>query len=288
MAPVSLRQFLWLFVLGFSLSCLFSCAAERETTYKRIKKSGVIRIGYANDVPYGYSSDQRELTGEAPEIAKIVMAKMGVHKMEGILVEFGSLIAGLKAGSYDMIAAGMFVTPDRCQEISFSEPTYRVDQAFAVKKGNPKNITSYEEIAEAENAIICVMEGAVESKYARAVGIPESRILTVPNTTTGLETIINGQADALALSSISIQNLLRESSSEKIEQARPFTNPVINGKEVKGYGAFGFRKEDIELLKEFNKHLTSFIGTKEHLDTVKPFGFTDFPEGITTAELCAN
>ena len=52
-------------------------------------------------------------------------------------------------------------------------------------------------------------------------------------------------------------------------------------------GAFGFRKEDTDLLEAFNAELEKFIGTPEHIALVEPFGFgEDFLPTKTTAELC--
>ena len=70
---------------------------------------------------------------------------MGIAEVDGVLTEFGSLIPGLKAGRFDIIAAGMFVKPDRCAQILFSEPTYAIGQAFAVKAGNPEGHRDYAE-----------------------------------------------------------------------------------------------------------------------------------------------
>jgi polar amino acid transport system substrate-binding protein len=245
-------------------------------------------VGYANDIPFGHATADGKLTGEAPEIVRKILSRMGIGKIEGVLVEFDSLIPALKAGRFDMIAAGMFIIPERCREIAFSEPTFRLGQAFLVKKGNPLNLHRYEDVAKNPNAILCVMKGAVEGSYARAVGIPESRIFIVPDTPSGLVAVKNGVADALALTSLSIQNLVSTANDPGIERAQPFSDPVIQGKAIRGYGAFGFRKDDRAFLDEFNKHLKEFIGTKEHLETVQPFGFTEteLPGQVTTAELC--
>ena len=273
-----------LLIIGFIF--LAACSTDSETTFARIKKEGVVRVGFANDIPYGYKTPEGKLTGEAPEIARKVLAKMGIHKIEGVFTEFGSLIPALKAGRFDMIAAGMFILPERCREIAFSEPTYNIGQAFLIRAGNPKRLHSYEDVAKNPDAILCVMEGAAEGGYARATGIPDSRIFTVPDTPTGLDAVRLGHADALALTSLSIQKLVDSANDPTIERARPFKDPVINGKTIRGYGAFGFRKEDRDLLEEFNKHLKAFIGTKEHFETVKPFGFTELPGKITTVDLC--
>ncbi len=55
-----------------------------------------------------------------------------------MLTEFGSLIPGLQAGRFDIIAAGMFVNPKRCEQVQFSEPTYGIGQAFLVAEGQPE------------------------------------------------------------------------------------------------------------------------------------------------------
>jgi len=274
------------YLLIIGLIFLTSCPTDSETTFERIKRERVVRVGYANDIPFGHATPDGKLTGEAPEIARKVLAKMGISRIEGVLTEFGSLIPALKAGRFDIIAAGMFVTPERCNEIAFSEPTYSIGQAFLVKAGNPKKLHSYKDVKKNPEAILCVMEGAVEGGYARAVGIPESRIITVPDTPTGLSAVKAGGADALALTSISIQNLVDSANDSRIERAHPFDDLAINGKTIRGYGAFGFRKEDSDFLNEFNKHLKEFIGTKEHLEIVKPFGFTELPGKITTVDLC--
>ena len=91
----------------------------------------------ANEAPYGYATPDGKLTGEAPEVAKAVLAKMGITQVDGVLTEFGSLIPGLKAGRFDIIAAGMYVNPQRCNEIAFSEPSYGIGQAILVPAGNP-------------------------------------------------------------------------------------------------------------------------------------------------------
>jgi polar amino acid transport system substrate-binding protein len=102
------------------------------------RRQGYIRVGFANEAPYGYATPDGKLTGESPEVVKAVLAKIGIPQVDGVLTEFGSLIPGLLAGRFDLIAAGMFITPKRCAQVQFSEPTYGIGQAFLVKKGDPR------------------------------------------------------------------------------------------------------------------------------------------------------
>lgn len=292
------KVFIVVLIASILLLVLLSLILPRKTarktpsvavTLEKIKEEGVVRVGYANEAPFAYmDTSTGKLTGEAPEIARVILNKMGINKVVGILTEFGSLIPGLKARRFDMIAAGMFITPERCKEVSFSNPTYKIGQAFIVKKGNPLNLHSYEDIAKNEQAKIGVVVGAVERGYARELGVPDERIIVFPDTPSALAGVLANRVDAFAGTSLTVARLLRELKSRKLEQARPFQGPIIEGKVAGGYGAFAFHKDDKKFLEEFNRHLKDFIGTKEHLDLVSPFGFTQdsLPGDITAKELC--
>jgi len=246
-------------------------------------ESGQITIGIANEAPYGYTTPDGELTGEAPEIAKHILGEMGITEVEAVITEFGSLIPGLQAGRFDMVAAGMFVTPERCQQVAFSEPTYGIGQAFLVQEANPHDLGDYSDIQANAEVTLAVMAGAVERGYARDAGIPDDQVMVVPDTAAGTAAVQAGRADAFALTSLSIRRLAEGAAG--VEMGPAFAE--VAGQSVKGHGAFAFRPEDQAFLEEFNRHLLDFIGTEEHLALVEPFGFTkdELPER-TTEELC--
>lgn len=259
------------------------------STFERAQQAGSIRVGYANEAPYAYlESASGRLTGEAPEIARAVLARMGIREVEGVLTEFGSLIPGLQAGRFDIIAAGMYILPQRCKEIAFSNPTYSVGEAFVVAKGNPLALASYEDAARRAGARLGVVAGTVEREYARRIGVPDEQVVVFPDAPSALEGVIAGRIDAYAATSLTVNNLLARANSPRVERAHPFSDPVIDGKPARGYGAFGFRKSDGKLIAAFNDALARFIGTPAHLELVKPFGFTraELPGTATAAELC--
>jgi polar amino acid transport system substrate-binding protein len=258
-------------------------------TLERAQQAGSIRVGYANEAPYAYlESASGRLTGEAPEIARAVLARMGIREVEGVLTEFGSLIPGLKAGRFDIIGAGMYILPQRCKEIAFSNPTYSVGEAFVVAQGNPLGLASYEDAARHASARLGIVAGTVERDYARRTGVPDNRLVVFPDAPSALEGVIAGRVDAFAGTSLTVNNLLARARSSRVERAEPFSDPVIDGKPARGYGAFGFRKDDRKLIAAFNDALARFIGTPTHLELVKPFGFTraELPGSATAAELC--
>ena len=257
-------------------------------TLERIRAGGVVRIGYANEAPYGYLDPASgEITGEAPEIARVILERLGAENIEPVVTEFGSLIPGLQARRFDLIAAGMYVTPERAQEINFSNPTYAIGEAFLVAKGNPQDLHSYEDVVANPNVRLGVMGGSVEVGYAESVGVPSDQLVIFRNYPIAISGLTSGQVDAVAATMLTANDLLGKSGDAEIELARPFSDPVIDGNSIKGYGAFGFRQEDVEFLEAFNAELKDFIGSPEHLELVEPFGFSGdtLPGDVTTEEL---
>ena len=257
-------------------------------TLQRIRSTGVVRIGFANEAPYGFlDSESGKITGEAPEIAQVILKRLGATEIQPIVTEFGSLIPGLKADRFDVIAAGMYITPERAQEIRFSNPTYAIGEAFLVAAGNPLELHSFEDVANHETARIGVMGGSVEHGYAKDLDVPDDRIIVFPDYPSAIEGLKTDRVDAIAATVLTVNDLLRKSNDDRIERAKPFTDPVINGESIKGYGAFGFRKEDVALQEEFNRQLEKFLGTPEHLNLVEPFGFNEqtLPGDVTAEDI---
>src|SRR5262249_10285911 len=91
--------------------------AFAQTTLEKAPREGYISVGFAYEAPYGYATPDGKLTGESPEVVKAVLDKIGIPQVDGVLTEFGSLIPGLEAGRFDIIAAGMFITPKRCAQV---------------------------------------------------------------------------------------------------------------------------------------------------------------------------
>lgn len=284
-----------LLVMGGVVALWVTLRPDRGNDYvntlQRVRMQDTIRIGYANEAPYGYlDSRTGRVTGEAPEIAQEIIRRMGIRQVEPVVTEFGSLIPGLKAGRFDIIAAGMYITPQRCNEIAFSNPTYGIGESFIVVRGNPLDLHSFEDVAVRGAARLGVVGGTVEHGYARSVGVPEDRIVVFPDNVSGLEAVRTGRVDAFAATILTVNDLLRKAGDSSMERADPFHDPVIDGRSVRGFGAFGFRKQDRQLVEEFNQKLAEFIGSEAHLKLVESFGFSadTLPGDVTAKQLCCS
>ncbi|MCL7486714.1 MAG: ectoine/hydroxyectoine ABC transporter substrate-binding protein EhuB [Desulfobulbaceae bacterium] len=265
---------------------LFSAAdALAETTLEKIRREGYIRVGFANEAPYSYATSSGKLTGESPEVFKYVMNKLGITEVDGVLTEWGSLIPGLKAGRFDAIVASMYITPKRCEQIIFANPTYGIGEAFVVKKGNPEKIKNYRE-AVAKDVKVAFVAGTAEIKHAKLVGMKRKNRVVVPDFASAVAAVKSGRVAAAAFTSLTARDMAGK--DEDIERADPFTF-VHDGKKYRGEGSFGFRKQDSDLRDAVNEVLGEFIGTPEHLSLIKQFGFdgSNLPEK-SAAQLCAD
>ena len=256
----------------------------------KLRKQGFVRVGFADEAPFAYiDSKTGKLTGESPADLRYVMKKLGVPHLKGVLTNFGSLIPGLEAHRFDVIAAGMYITAARAQQVLFSNPTFALDDGFVVKRNNPLNLHSYADVGKNHQARIGVVAGAQEYQYALESGVKPSQISVFLSAPTALAAIQAGRIDVYAGTALTVRRLVKLAADPNIAVAKPFTNPMINGHQVLGYGAFAFRKRDTALCREVDAVLKKFVNSPEHLKLIRRFGFTrsDLPGGVTAQQIAA-
>jgi polar amino acid transport system substrate-binding protein len=272
-------------VLLPTLPLLSGTGAEAQSTLERHRETGEVVGGIADEAPNGDRDGDGMVTGEAPEIARVVLRQIAPEaEIEWVSVDFGQLIGRLRDGSIDIAAAGMFVTPARCAEVAFSDPTYLIGEAFAVAAGNPTGITDYVSISNDPDAKVGLIAGTVEYNYALVTGIPADRALLYRNFAKALEALKAGEVDAVGLTTLSAQSWARDDPA--LEATAQFF-PSLDGVVTKGYGGFAFRQEDQDLVAAFDAELASLIGSDAHLALVEPFGFSaDMLPDQTAEALC--
>jgi polar amino acid transport system substrate-binding protein len=258
--------------------------ASAQTTLEKLREQGYIRVGFANEAPFSFATPSGQLTGESPTVFRHIMKQLGVNEVDGVLTEWGALIPGLRAGRFDAIVASMYITPQRCQQIIFANPTYGIGEALVVKAGNPDGIQTYEDAVK-KDAKIAFVAGTAEIEHGRMAGMTRAQQVIVPDFAAAVANVKSGRTAAAAFTALTAQDLAGKDSA--IERATPFTFEH-EGKTYRGEGSFGFRPQDTALRDAVNAELAKFIGTPEHLTMVKEFGFddTNLPEKTADAH-CA-
>lgn len=263
--------------------------AQAETTLERARRTGVVRVGFANENPYAYATPDGELTGEAVEVARAIFKQLGIDEMDGVLTQFGSLIPGLRANRFDVITAGMYITPSRCEQVLFADPEYTIGEGVIVEAGNPLDIHSYEDIAANPDIKVGTGAGWLEFDYMTGVGVSEDQIVTFPDGPAGVAGLQAGQIDAFTGTAPTMKTLVETTNDPSLAVVEGFQQPVIEGERIQAYGGAAFRPEDLDFREAFNEELQKLKDSGELLNIIgqfEGFGESELPGDVTAEDIC--
>lgn len=277
-------------LIGTALGAIVASSAMAGETFDRLKQGGTLYIGFANEAPYAYRNPSGEIEGVVQDVGRAVFEKIGVTKFDGVIVNFGSLIPGLTANRFDVVVAGMAIRPERCAQISFSEPDLMFGDTLVVPTGNPKGIHSFDDVISS-GAKLAVLQGGAAARTVRDVGVPEAQINEFPAFAETVGALTSGRVDATMMTVTTAAKLVSETGGATLEIARPFETAVVNGKPVVHFSGFGFRHEDADLVEAFNKAFLEFRGSPEHIAILEKYGLSEAElptSDVTTASLCGS
>ena len=98
-----------------------------------------------SNAPYAFYGPGNKLTGFELEIIQAIAREMG---REPVFVpnDWDGLIPGLSRGLYDCVICGIEITPEKSQEVRFTNPYYVTYEQFVVKRGTPR-VASLDQLA---------------------------------------------------------------------------------------------------------------------------------------------
>jgi polar amino acid transport system substrate-binding protein len=265
-----------------------ACSRPAGSTLERARAEGAIRVGISGEQPYGYVDPAGKLTGAQPEVARAVLAHIGIDGLDAVRVPFADLIPGLQDEQFDLITAGMTVLPHRCREVAFTRPDFVAPPAFLVAEGNPRELDSFRDVARSD-VRLAVLAGAAEIDYARAAGVPDDQLEIVDGQSDLFRSVASERVQAGALTRISLIDELHRNPGSGLEVTEAL-EPVVDGRAVVPGAAFAVRTGENDFLAAFNAELAAMQASGEWLRITEQFGFTREnlpPSDLTIAELCA-
>ncbi len=281
---MSIRTFLTMAAGASALMAVVATAPAFADDGKlaELKEQGFARVAIANEPPFTAVAADGKVSGAAPDVAREVFKRLGVADIVASISEYGAMIPGLQAGRHDVITAGLFMKPERCAAVAYSQPILCDAEAFALKKGNPLGLKSYKDIADNPDARIGAPGGGTEEKLALEAGVPRDRVIVVPDGQSGLKMLQDGRIDVYSLPVLSINDLVSKANDPNIEVVAP-----VEGAPVYCDGA-AFRKGDEALRDAFDVELAKLKESGEFAKIIEPYGFSAAAAMSTTREkLCA-
>lgn len=231
-----------------------------------------LRIGYAVEAPYAFVDPAGRVTGEGPEVARVIAERLGVKETVWRQVEFGQLIHELREGAIDMIAAGMLITAEREVLVSFSRPKLRVAPGLLVKAGNPLGLRSYEDVRRAGARLAVLADSHEESVLGHEGGSAAVKLLVFADSASAVRAVEAGAADVLALSVPTLRWAVSRAAGKGLEVVEVEAGPGRDGG-PQSVG-FAFRRQDRWLRRAWNQEMAKFIGSAEHLELLAAVGLT--------------
>ncbi|MDW9714566.1 transporter substrate-binding domain-containing protein [Sinorhizobium meliloti] len=269
----------WMMAAGVSLA-LSTSLAVAGPLMDRIKDGKPVRLGFYVSKPGSFLGDDGRPVGTNNVIALGILKKMGYINIQSETMDWGSLVPALQADRADIVTGGMYITSKRCETIAFSDPFAVIPNAVLVKKGNPKGLENYQDIAN-EDATLAVIAGYATIEQAKQAGIAENRMLVFPGPTQALAALRSGRADAFVDALDGIQEMANSSNGE-LEGTNPDHMPDKN------YVAFAFRQNDEDFIKAFNAAMAEYMGTPEMLKEAGAYDYNEkmLPGKVTSKEVC--
>ncbi|HEX2176651.1 MAG TPA: ectoine/hydroxyectoine ABC transporter substrate-binding protein EhuB [Nocardioidaceae bacterium] len=255
-------------------------SASGGAIQERIDNGDPIRIAIGNEPPYTKLNPDGTVTGAEPDVAKAVLERLGTTNVEGIQTAYESMIPGLTANRWEMVAAGLFMNKSRCSAVSYTSPVIVSTESFALPPGNPGNIQTLDDVKNSDVSI-AVLAASFELKTARSLGVPQSKMQTYPLAPDALQAMDDGRVDAILLPTLSLEAL-------KEQQGGDFTiTEPLDEFPKTGSGA-AFAPDDRQFRDKYNQELEAFKQTEEFARILNKWGFPpDEAREATIKELCA-
>ena len=230
-----------------------------------------VTFAYIEEPPFAATINGQP-AGSDVDVARAVLARMGIKDVIVKKVEFAELLPGVASGKWTM-NTGLFVTPERCKAVAYSNPIWALVDGMVVRAGNPKRVTSYASVAKSD-ARLGVVKGTVQVATARAAGVPVDRIIEFGAQEEIIAAIKAGRVDAYPNTALGHRALLASLKDADLALAQPFEPPTDgNGRAKAGFGAYSFNQADGAFIARFNAELAKYLGSDDHRALLAKYGF---------------
>ena len=187
-----------------------SSSDAQDSTTSTSADGGTLRMGTnATFPPYEFVGDDGNVQGIDADIAAAIADKLGM-KLEIADMEFDSLIPALQSDTIDVALAGMTVTPDRQENVDFSDSYAKGVQVIIVKDGS--DIASPDDL---EGKSIGVQTGTTGDIYCTD-DYGQENVKQFNNGPLAVAALVNGQIDCVVIDQEPAKNYVAANSGLKI------------------------------------------------------------------------
>ncbi|MDW6004826.1 ABC transporter substrate-binding protein [Vibrio mangrovi] len=236
-------------ITNLSLFLLALSAPFVQASEQPLVRLGV-EPGYA---PFEMKNPDGSLTGFDIDLGKEICKRIEAH-CEWVESDFDGLIPSLKAKKIDAILSSMSITPQRQQEIDFTDKLYGTPARLVAEKGAALQPTT----ASLGGKRVGVFQGTTAETYAKeqwaAHGVD---VVTYQNQDLVYADLVNGRLDAAFQDAVAASDGFL---NRPVGEHFAFSGPEVNDEKYFGVGAgIGVRKTDQALKNKMNAALAEML-----------------------------
>jgi polar amino acid transport system substrate-binding protein len=229
-------------------------------------EDGVLTVG--SDIPFAPFEFREggELTGFDVELVEEIASRLEL-RTDWRDTAFDTIFTQLAAGRYDLVASATTITPEREEQVNFTDPYYRAQQSLTVNTEQTPDIQSVDDLGEGHT--VAVQTGTTGEAWARdnlaPNGVEVRSFPDAPDTYTALE---GGNVTGV---------IFDEPASVAEAEKRPSLEVVEAIDTDEDYG-FGVDPQNEELLNAVNEALQAMIDDGTYQQIYDKY-FPDAPAG---------
>lgn len=161
---------------------------DEEAPAFETMQAGVLTIG--SDIPFPPFEFREggELTGFDVELVEEIASRLELDT-NWVQTPFDTIFTQLAAGRFDLVASATTITEERQQQVNFTVPYYRAQQALTVNAERTPELQSVDDLGDGHT--VAVQTGTTGEDWAREnlepQGVEIRSFPTAPDTYTALE-----------------------------------------------------------------------------------------------------
>ena len=231
-----------------------------------LQQDGTIVVG--SDIafaPFEFVEDG-ENKGFDIDLMTEIADRLGLEA-EFVNASFDTIFTQLASGDFDAIISGITITPEREEQIAFSDPYFFASQAITV--GADADIAGEEDL---EGKTLAVQSGTTGEDYAQENYAGDAEILPFPTSEAAFTALTAGQVDAVFIDLPVAEEAAEGGDLEVV--ATVDTNEE--------YG-IGVQKDNTALVEAINTQLEAIISDGTYEEIYGRWFTTEVPEAFSAS-----
>lgn len=169
----------FLFALLFIVAAFPAFAANtHETAYQRVMRTGTIRCGYFEEVPFTIvDPNTGKKSGIAVELAETVAAQLGLKVEWAEPIKFATIVTDLESGRYDAVCGSLFNMP-RGGRTDYTTPFIYMPSYGYVRPGEKRFSKDWNAVND-KNVTMAILDGEGSSTVAQRL-YPQAKQYALP------------------------------------------------------------------------------------------------------------